>query len=103
MSHLLDPSSWVDHPRNPTEGGQTMNRIVVRSKVGADGVLHLTLPLEAGDADQEVQVTVEPVPSKKVMTPEEWRTFVMEMAGSITDPTFERPPQGELEQREPLS
>ncbi len=36
-----------------------MNRIVVRSRVGSDGMLHLTLPVGAGDAGEEVQVTVE--------------------------------------------
>jgi hypothetical protein len=78
-----------------------MTRIVVTAKVGPDGGLHLILPLAA--ADQEVRVTIDPVPSKKAMTEDEWRAFILSTAGSITDPTFERPPQGELEVREPLS
>ena len=49
-----------------------------------------------------MQVTVEPVP-RPAMTQGEWQEFIRRTAGSITDPTFERPPQGELEQREPLS
>ena len=77
-----------------------MTPIVLTSKVGPDGMLHLTLPLAA--ADQDVRVTVEPVVPKKEMTPEEWRAFILSTAGSITDPTFERPPQGELEEREPM-
>ena len=36
-----------------------MNRVVVKSKVGSDGVLHLDLPIGLEDADREVQVTVE--------------------------------------------
>lgn len=36
------------------------------------------------------------------MTQEEWRDFVMRMAGSITDPTFRRHDQGTFEVREDL-
>ncbi|MHB1422228.1 MAG: hypothetical protein ACYC3I_03320 [Gemmataceae bacterium] len=78
-----------------------MTPIVLTSKVGPDGVLHLTLPLAA--ADRDVRVTVEPVVPTKEMTLEEWRALILSTAGSITDPTFARPPQGELEEREPLS
>lgn len=78
-----------------------MTPIVLTSKVGPDGVLQLTLPLSA--ADQDVRVTVESIAAKKQMTPDEWRAFILTTAGSITDSTFERPPQGELEEREPLS
>lgn len=80
-----------------------MNRIVVTTTVGSDGNLHLDLPLGAGEAGKEVQVTVEPIAAKKPMTQEEWRASVLATAGSISDPTFERPPQGEFEQREPLA
>ena len=34
--------------------------------------------------------------------PEEWSRFVHSMAGRINDPTFDRQPQGEYEQREEL-
>jgi hypothetical protein len=37
------------------------------------------------------------------MTQEEWRQFIAETAGSITDPGFRRHEQGEYEQRDPLS
>src|SRR2546426_47296 len=33
---------------------------------------------------------------------EAWLRFIEQTAGSITDPTFERQPQGELEDRETL-
>jgi hypothetical protein len=78
-----------------------MTRIVVTSKVGADGVLHLTLPLEPAAAGQDVRVTVEPV-VRPVPTPEEWRRAVLAMAGQWQGDS-ERPPQGEYEEREPLS
>jgi hypothetical protein len=70
-----------------------MKRRVVTSKVGSDGVLHLTLPLGAEEADKEVLITVDLATPKKVMTQEEWEAWVDSMAGSIPDPTFERPPQ----------
>ena len=74
-----------------------MNRIVVKSRVGSDGVLKLTLPLESRDADQEVQITVEPILSQK-----EWRRRILETAGKWQG-ELERPEQGEHEQREPIS
>jgi hypothetical protein len=73
-----------------------MNRMVLQSRVGSDGVLHITVPIGKEDADREVQVTIDPVrvgppPS---MTQEEWRDFVLKTAGSITDPSFVRHDQG---------
>jgi hypothetical protein len=79
-----------------------MNRIVLKSKVGADGVLRLTLPIGAEEANQEVQVTVEPAAARRPMTREEWENFILSTAGSITDPTFTRHEQGEYERREDL-
>ncbi len=38
-----------------------MDRIIVRSKLNSDGVLHLDLPVGKADADRDVQVTVEPI------------------------------------------
>ena len=76
-----------------------MTRIVLTSKVGPDGMLHLALPPDA--ADQEVRVTIEPIGPKKVMTQEEWRAFVLSTAGTWQG-EFERPEQGELEERDPL-
>lgn len=79
-----------------------MNRIVMKSKVNSDGVLILSVPVGLEEADKEVQVTVEPFAPKKPMTREEWRAWVDSMAGTWLG-DFERPPQGEYEQREPLS
>jgi hypothetical protein len=78
-----------------------MNRMVVKSKVGSDGVLHLTLPVGAEEADKEVQITVEPITPQEEMTQKEWEAWVDSMAGSWQG-DFERPPQGELEERDPL-
>ena len=81
-----------------------MNRIVVTSRVGADGVLHIAVPLGAADANREVQVTIEPAGAAAPpnMTPPEWRNFILSTAGSITDPTFVRHEQREYERREEL-
>lgn len=38
-----------------------MNRIVVRTRVGTDGNLHLDLPVGEADANSEVQVTIDPL------------------------------------------
>ncbi len=81
-----------------------MDRIVLNSRIGADGVLHVTVPVGATEANREVQVTVEPVgpTGAKAMTQAEWRQFVMSTAGSIADPSFVRHEQGEYERREEL-
>ncbi len=79
-----------------------MDRLVVQSRVGSDGVLHIDIPVGKDEADREVQVTIDPVQPGPPMTQEEWRQFVMETAGSITDPTFVRHEQGEYELREKL-
>ena len=78
-----------------------MNRMVLHSRVGPDGMLHITVAIGKAAADQEVRVIIEPaaVPA----TQEEWQEFVKRTAGSVTDPTFRRHDQGELENREPLS
>jgi hypothetical protein len=78
-----------------------MNRIILKSKISRDGILHLDVPIGADAADKEVQVTVEPV-APVSMTEEEWRQWVLSTAGKWQG-EFERPEQGEYEKREPLS
>jgi hypothetical protein len=78
-----------------------MNRIVVTSRVGSDGVLEFALPVGKANADQEVQVTIEPVLSP-TLSREEWQRRILETAGKWQG-DFERPEQGEYEVREPLS
>ena len=78
-----------------------MNRMVVKSTVSSDGVLHLALPIGIEEANKEVQVTVEsalPVP----VSQEEWQDLILSTAGKWQG-EFERPDQGEYEEREPLS
>jgi hypothetical protein len=80
-----------------------MNRMVLNSLVGPDGVLHITVPIGKEYADRQVQVTIDPVGAgPNSMTQDEWRDFVLATAGSVTDPSFVRHEQGEYEQREEL-
>jgi len=70
-----------------------MNRMVVKSTVSSDGVLHLALPLGIEEANKEVQVTLEPA---LPMSPsqEEWRRLILSTARKWQG-EFERPDQGE--------
>ncbi len=123
-----------------------MGKVVVKSRVGFNGVLQLDVPLDAALAGREVEIAVTPVenpmtadgekliriifggssgddstnfsvpvfpyalghlrmPSESADRPttqEAWAAWVRSMAGSITDPSFVRPEQGEYEVREPL-
>ena len=79
-----------------------MSHVEITSRVDADGVLRISVPFGINEANREVKVIVE---STDVHNPlsrpgrEEWRNFVKAMAGCISDPTFQRPDQGEYERR----
>jgi hypothetical protein len=64
-------------------------------------VFRSNLPVGSGEADREVQVTVEPV-GAPALSPEEWRKRILKPAGKWQG-DLERPEQGEYEQREPLT
>jgi hypothetical protein len=78
---------------------------VLTTRIGANGVL--TVPLGAEDANKDVRVTVETleaeaVPALPPQDHEAWRRFLERTGGSISDPAFERPPQGDYEERDAL-
>lgn len=77
-----------------------MTRLVVQSRVDADGVLRVSIPVGAAAADREVQVTIEPVGS----TAEEDAKYVewLDQVAGKWHGGFERMPQGEFEARDPL-
>lgn len=77
-----------------------MNRIVLHSRVGTDGILQLAVPIGVAEADREVEVTIKPA-APAPMTQEEWRKFILETAGAWQG-DLERPPQGEYELRDEL-
>jgi hypothetical protein len=76
-----------------------MTRIVMKSKVGADGVLQLTVPVGQEEANREVQVTIETAP--RATPKQEYLDFLQRTAGAWQG-DFERPEQWRLEERDPL-
>jgi predicted RNase H-like HicB family nuclease len=66
-----------------------MDRVEVNSRVGSDGVLRLSLPLPAADANRDVRVTVEPLDSSE-RAKEDYRAFILRTAGAWQW-DFERP------------
>jgi hypothetical protein len=78
-----------------------MTRIIVKAKVGADGVLHLDVPVGMAYANSEVKVTIESAAARSpiAMTEQEWHDFIDRTAGTWQG-DFERPAQGEFEKWE---
>ena len=75
-----------------------MTTITKHAKVDANG--NVVVPVGRGEVGRDVVVTI--APARPAMSQEDWEKFIDSTAGSIDDPTFERPPQGEYEKREPL-
>lgn len=74
-----------------------MTTFPVKTKTGADGTLHLTIPTGLPDAEVEVLVVVEAKPAAS----SEWPPGVFETYfGALKDIDFRRHPQGQLEDRE---
>ena len=72
-----------------------MQTIRVLASTGKDGVLSLWIPLGRPDAQYEVVIVAQPTDT--ATTPEDrgWPPGYFDLAGSIDDETFVRPPQGE--------
>ena len=62
--------------------------------------LNIVLPIGVSEAGKEVEVVVTPARPKVTQT--EYLDILRRTAGSIDDPTFVRPPQWEVRDREPL-
>ena len=77
-----------------------MTPIVMKSKVGADGVLQLNVPIGPAEANREMRVTIEPAPPEATSR-QEYLDFLQRTAGAWRG-DFERPPQGDYEIRDPL-
>jgi hypothetical protein len=69
-----------------------MHTIQSTEKTNSDGTLTLRLPLGQPDTEFEVIVVVQP----KSDVRRGWPPGYFNLAGSIDDDTFVRPPQGEL-------
>ena len=79
-----------------------MRVIQLTATAGADGVLHLDIPVPVGG---EYEVTVRPGPAFDwaALEARGWsRDFVENVLGSIDDDTFIRHPQPEADPIEPL-
>jgi hypothetical protein len=74
--------------------------MTVRSRVDADGVLRVAVPVGAAEADQEVQLTIEPVP-QRVDDRAAYVAWLRSMAGRWKG-DFERMPQDNFEVRDSL-
>ena len=76
-----------------------MQTLHITERTGKDGVLHVQVPLGRPEQDFDVVVIVQRRgASSSGTTPEErgWPPGYFDLAGSIDDATFERPPQGDL-------
>jgi hypothetical protein len=80
-----------------------MERVVIYSRVDADGVLRLSVPMGAAAADGEVEITIEAAHPRQQTSAEEeeWRQFVLSTAGAWQG-ELERPSEGEYEERDEL-
>jgi hypothetical protein len=78
--------------------------IEFQSRVGADGVLDLHVPLGESEAGTDVLVTIRAVSSvgNRKSNPADWHRFVEETYGSCAGLGLERQPQGEFDKREAL-
>jgi hypothetical protein len=77
-----------------------MRTIQVRGKTGADGVLHLSIPLGTPEAEFEAVVVVQPQAPSGVHP--DWPPGFFEKTAGAWQGELERAPQGEYEKREPL-
>jgi hypothetical protein len=75
-----------------------MHTLRMIETTGTDGVLHVSVPLGKPQADFEVVLVLQPKETKPAPLGElGWpEGYFDNTFGSITDETFQRPPQGEL-------
>ncbi len=79
-----------------------MTRIELKSKVGADGVLSVRVPVGAAQANREVRVTVEAddeTPSGAPLS-EPWTSFVTDTYGSCANLGLDEPDDLPLQERD---
>lgn len=63
--------------------------IVLATKSGPDGTLHLDIPVGSPDADYEVEVVVRRIPA----TGKDWPAGYAELFNSVEDDSFDVPAQ----------
>jgi hypothetical protein len=67
----------------PLTGDQGVTRIVLQSKTGPDGVLHLDVPLGEPDTSYEVELVLHPRSAGRPLPPGYFK-----LIGSVDDETF---------------
>jgi len=80
-----------------------MRSILIRSRVGADGILHLDVPSDLAETDVEVMVILQPVSQPDLGRAGElaWPPgFFENVVGGWQGERLERDFQGEYEERE---
>jgi hypothetical protein len=78
-----------------------MNAIKMKSRVGADGVLRIVVPMGQAEAEREVELTIEPVAATQ--SPDEDHLQFLRSTAGAWQGEFERPPQGGYESRDSFS
>ena len=73
-----------------------MQTIRALEKTGKDGMLSLRIPLGEPETEYEVLVVVQPKGTATTPDDRGWPPGYFDLAGSIDDETFVRPPQGEM-------
>jgi hypothetical protein len=73
-----------------------METIRVLEKTGKDGMLSLRIALGKPEVEYDVLVVVQPNIAAKIADKPDWPPGYFDLAGSIDDETFVRPPQGVL-------
>jgi hypothetical protein len=74
-----------------------METMRLREKTNKDGTLYLRIPMGKSEAEYEVVVIIQPTEKSDACDERGWPPGYFEHTfGSITDATFERPPQGEM-------
>lgn len=74
-----------------------MNRIVLTSRVGMDGVLRLAVPVGTAEAESQMQVTIEPVSA--ATNSSDYLHWLDSIAGRWQG-EFEQFPTADFEQRD---
>ena len=69
-----------------------MSNLLMRSRSGPDGKLHLEVPVSAPNTEFDVEFVVRP----HLPRPSDWPPGYFNLFGSISDESLVRPPQGEL-------
>jgi hypothetical protein len=83
-----------------------MQSIKLKKRVGADGILHLDIPVGITDKEVEIMVIYQPLETPtqpKTAQQRGWNPgFFEEVIGGWVGEPLERPEQGEYETREQL-